>query len=129
MILRAVSTIILISVIIMLIIADASAQKKNAQYEGTKPYTPTRLEWIAVELNSGFRTDLTPESGFSLTFVPLHNQNTILIYVRYLPTVNREIMNSAISTARELIDIKADYYGWRSWLKVREDIKMSPLPK
>jgi hypothetical protein len=50
---------------------------------------------------------------------------TILIYVRYLPNVNREAMNITLVTTRKVIDITAKSYGWDSWLKVREDIQLA----
>jgi len=48
-----------------------------------------------------------------------------LIYVRYLPTVNRQVMNIALDATRKVIDITAKNYGWDSWLKVREDIQLA----
>ena len=61
------------------------------------------------------------ESKFFLQ-ITSPNPETILIYVRYLPTVNREVMNTYIDAAREVIKITAKSYGWDKWLKIREDI-------
>jgi hypothetical protein len=47
-----------------------------------------------------------------------------MIFVRYLPTVNRKIMNIVIESAREVINITARSYGWDKWLKIKEDIQM-----
>ncbi len=92
--------------------------------EGSKPYTPTKLEWFAVEMNAGGRTELSQANGFSLDFVPIENEDAILIFVRYFPTVNREAMNMAIDRARQVIAIRAKSYRWNNWLRVKEDIKM-----
>lgn len=50
--------------------------------------------------------------------------DTILIYVRYIPSVNREAMNMAINGAREVISMDAKSRGWSSWLKMKEEVKM-----
>lgn len=104
-----------------LIVEAADVPKKLS---GNQPYAPTRLEWLAVELNAELRVDLSEENGFALAFVPIGKEDTIVIYVRHLPSVNRKIMNMSIDTARKVIAVKAKYYGWSSWLKVREDVEM-----
>jgi hypothetical protein len=47
-----------------------------------------------------------------------------MIYVKYLPSVNREVMNMAIDTARKVIAIETKSRGWSSWLKVTERVEM-----
>jgi len=91
--------------------------------EGAKPYTPTRLEWIAMEMEAGSRIDLERDE-FMMDFVDLADQDAILIYVRYHPDVNREYMNLSIENAKHLIGLKAKQRGWDSWLTVKEDVKM-----
>ena len=103
------------------------AQEPMAKLEGWKPYTPTRLQWFAVELNAGLRVDLSSESGYSMDFIPIEKEDRILIYVKYLPNVNREVMNMAINTAREVISIKAKSYEWSSWLKVKEQVQIAKV--
>jgi hypothetical protein len=103
----------------------AFAQDRS-KLQGWKPYTPSRLEWLAVELNAGLRTDATEANPYSLSLVPLENEDTILIYVLYHPTVNREVMNIAVDTARKAISTTAKTHGW-TWLKVRERIELADL--
>src|SRR5216683_2173695 len=90
-----------------------------AQNEGLKPYTPTRLEWLALDFNARLRIDLSESNGFSMTFVEVRG-DTILIYVNYLPSVDRQMMNTTINSARKVISIDAKSRGWSSWLKVKE---------
>lgn len=113
---------------IFLVLACSSfvwAQQKSVKLEGAKPYTPSRLEWLAVELNAGSRVPLSVENGYSMDFVPLENENTILIFVKYLPSVNREIMNMDINTSREIIAMESKARGWSSWLRVKERVEMA----
>ena len=73
------------------------------------------------------RVELTTESNFSIDFVPLENKDAI-IFVRYLPNVNRELMNLQIEHNKGLIAVMAKNRGWSSWLKIQEDVKMDQLP-
>jgi len=49
----------------------ALAQEGNLIPGGAKPYTPSRLEWFAVELNAGYREPLTGGNRFSMDLVPV----------------------------------------------------------
>ena len=51
------------------------------------------------------------------------------LYVRYLPDVNREIMNINLASARKVIAMEAKSYGWTAWLKTKEDIQMADVKK
>jgi|GEM_PF-6364568 len=67
------------SLFLMGIGAFALAQSRVSQHEGAKPYAPTRLEWLALEMNAGSRRDMTQQSPFGLNFVPVANEDAILI--------------------------------------------------
>jgi hypothetical protein len=85
---------------------------------------PTRLQWLALYMQAAARHEASASEGYTMGFAGLESENTILIHVRYLPSVNREIMNGAIATARTIIEHEAKIEGWTPWLKVREDVKM-----
>ena len=65
---------------------------------------------------------------FFLSVVHVDHE-TLLILVRYLPTVNREMMSSTIDAARKVIMNTAKSYGWDNWVKIREQVEISPLKK
>jgi len=117
--------VVALAVVTISVLATARAQDRTSQLEGWKPYTPSRLEWFAVDLNASDRTQLTEDNGYLLNFIPSEKTDTIIIYVRYMRTVNREAMNLSIDAAREVIKINAKSKGWDGWLKVRENIKMA----
>jgi hypothetical protein len=98
---------------------------KLEKLEGFKPYTPSRLEWLAVELNAYARTHLSSETGFSITFLPLLDADTIMIYVLHLPNAGRAALNVAIDNARNEISRTAERHGWESWVKIKERIVSS----
>jgi hypothetical protein len=98
--------------------------------EGALPYRPSRLEWLAVNLSAELRVPLSVDNGFSMNFVPMVNENTILIYVRYIPSVvNREVMNLAIDGARKVISMISKSHDWDSWLIVKEDVQAFQMAK
>lgn len=90
---------------------------------GLQPYTPNRIEWLALMLQAQLRQDATADSPFSLNVVNSDHE-TIFIFVRYQPNADREIMNMAVDTAREVTQITAKSYGWSSWVKIKERIEM-----
>ena len=77
-------------------------------------------------MRSQLQQDASADSPFFLSVVHVAHE-TLLISVRYLPTVNREMMNSAIDSARKVIMNTAKSYGWENWVKIREQVEMSPL--
>ena len=42
--------------LILFLFSIILAQSNYKELEGNKPYTPTRLEWLAVDLNSIYRS-------------------------------------------------------------------------
>jgi hypothetical protein len=69
-------------------------------------------------------TTHTPETGFSMQFIPKTGTDTIIIFVTYLPSVDRKVMNIYIETAKKVISINSKSRGWNSWLKVKEQIEL-----
>ncbi len=115
-----------ISILILLILILFSSVAYST--EGSTPYIPSRLEWFAMEMNVNSSTDFG-DDGITMKFVGLEKTNEILIFVRYLPKADREILNTRINYARKLIKIIAKNYGWDKWLKIKEDVKMANLEK
>ena len=95
---------------------------------GLTPYTPTQIEWLALTVNSQLRHEATADNPYDLSVVQ-EDHETLLIVIRYHPTVNREMMNRIIDTAREAIRSTAKRYGWDKWVKIRESVGMYPPPK
>jgi hypothetical protein len=112
----------LAGVIFCSVFHSAIAQQMQGR-PGFQPYTPTRIEWLALSLQSNLRQDATVDSPFSLNVVNSDHE-TILILVRYQPNADREIMNMSVETAREVTQITAKSYGWNSWVKIKERVEM-----
>lgn len=116
--------LVLIPLFLFFISFPVNGEQVQSMSEGMKPYTPTRLEWFALELNANYRTEMNDLEGYMLSFVPLEKENTILIYVGYNKQTRRELMNRGIDNARKIIEKAARNRGWNSWLKVREEVEL-----
>ena len=120
---------LVLSILVLISLLASSAQaQQTPDRPGLRPYTPTQIEWLALTVNSQLRQDASVDSPYSLAVVQ-SNHETLLILVRYDPTVNREIMNSTINAAREVIMTTAKSYGWDEWVKIRERVEMYTLKK
>lgn len=92
-------------------------------------YTPTRLEWLAVMLNTLFQYDNLSSDGFALYYIGLNDDiglndgETIRIVVRHNANVNESLMDQKIRVAEEAISRYAKVYGWESWIKTEVDIE------
>ena len=91
--------------------------------QGLHIYTPTRLEWLAVMLNTLFQDVNLSSDRFMLYYRGLKDGETIQIVVRYYANVNREFMEGHIKVGKEAISRYAKSYGWESWLKTEVDIE------
>jgi len=107
---------------------DHRSEHETTNRPGLTPYSPTRIEWLALDVRSQLQQDASADSPFFLSVVHVDHE-TLLIVVRYLPTVNREMMNSAIDSARKVIITRARSYGWDHWVKIREQVELSSSKK
>lgn len=110
-----------LSACVSILVYARSYPRKTAP--GAEPYIPTRIDWLTTTLQASLREDAIDADGFALQ-ITSPSSDTILIYVRYTPNVDRARMNLDIDTARKVIDITAKSYGWDTWLKVREDVQL-----
>ncbi|MCZ6704166.1 MAG: hypothetical protein O6940_14145 [Ignavibacteria bacterium] len=123
--------VIVFSIVVVILASmtlNIKSQPQSSNLQGWEPYTPTKIDWLSVVLNASNRIDWGYNFGYSLDFI-VQERNTILIYVRYRPNVDRELMNNTIETSRRVIKITAKSYGWDKWIKVREDVKMTKKAK
>lgn len=114
--------------VFLLPVVSFAIEQETPIRPGLTQYTPTQIEWLALIMNSQLREHPSIESPYSLDIVQMDHE-TLLIFVRYHPTVNREIMNRSINTAREVIMMTAKSYGWNNWVKIRERVEMYPSTK
>lgn len=87
---------------------------------GLEGYTPTRIQWLVVMLNSLFQVRDIPR--FSAFYVEADDGKSIILVVSYDADVNKEIIDQLINRAKDLVLVVAEEYGWDSWLEIKTDI-------
>ena len=109
----------------LIVIVTAYSQKNLS--EGEQPYTPSRLDWLTVKLNSLYPYQNLSVVGFYISYHPdPDHENTIKILCTYFQDrADRNLMNVSIQGARDLAMHHAKNYGWDSWIKIKESIKPS----
>lgn len=80
--------------------------------EGSLPYTPTRLEWLALDLNAGI--PISPIRYYTTT-----KANTIAVNVFYDSTITLKERQELMNYAKKSIRNEANVRGW-TWLKLEE---------
>lgn len=97
--------------------------QQQANRPSQERYTPTKGEWLAVDLNATFRSDNLIQTGLSISYGYDVFEDTVVIHVTYVPSkIDRAIMNKHIDAARNAVKSVAKLHGWDSWVKVKEDL-------
>jgi hypothetical protein len=132
-------THIAIRVLIILVVLLASSQLvRSVQVHATKenkrpaagrpgdaPYTPTKLEWAALELQARYGQHWTSETPVSREFLPLDDGRTVICLLQYLPELPPSAVNMDREMAQALFEKYATHRGW-PWLRLQFQEKVLP---
>lgn len=80
------------------------------------PYTPTRIEWLALDLEASYHQDFGRNGGISLHYLA-KPPNTVLVFIHYTSEASAETVDNAIETAKQLVKQDAASHNW-SWVKI-----------
>jgi hypothetical protein len=106
-----------------LLVAAFAARSNPPVQPGMMLYTPTRLEWLAVDLEASYHQDFSRDSNYSLHYLP-KAPNTVLIYVHYTSETAATTLDSAIDAAKGQVSQDASSHGWSSWVKIEVQRKL-----
>ncbi len=83
--------------------------------QGDMPYTPTKLEWLALQLNilAGYQTE-----NIDIDYIEVKNKDTIVIHIGYSPNTSAEILTLAEKASKDAVRRLAKLYGWDNWVKI-----------
>lgn len=90
---------------------------------GLEGYTPTRLDWLTVMLNSQFRHDSTVSDRFTLSYLPGLDGKSLHVIVKHYNDVDKERMNERINFAKKAVSAVSEMYKWDTWLEVKVDVE------
>ncbi|MDE0087177.1 MAG: hypothetical protein OXU23_15760 [Candidatus Poribacteria bacterium] len=97
--------------------------------EGLKRYAPTRMQWLALEMD---RYKPSPQEkayeilGYKVSY--LDTGGRINVRLTYKHDLEYEKVKSAITHVKVRVLMHAAKYGWDSWVKVRLELHKSPDP-
>jgi hypothetical protein len=107
-------------------VSVAIGQGLQSRRPGMEQYTPTKLEWLAVELNAANSIEVgnfgAPSGFIDINYFARHQDDAILILVQYTSNTRREDINDWTQIAREAVQTAAKNHGW-DWVKTREETK------
>ena len=107
----------------LLLLAALVARSNPPAQPGMMPYTPTRLEWLAVDLEASYHQDFGRDSNYSLHYLP-KAPNTVLIYVHYTSETSAGALDTVIDAAKQQVTQDASSHGWSSWVKIEVQRKL-----
>lgn len=85
--------------------------------EGNKPYTPTRLQWLMLELNSIY--SMRPlNSPIDLHISCGDIENTLLIHIAFSSDVDIESIQQYVENIKQDASNRAAQHDWNSWFNV-----------
>ncbi len=102
---------------VSLLVAVLLIAPAGSRADGRDPYTPTKLEWLVLELeaNSSIRDAVL---HFSVHFLG-KEPNTVLVEVEYDEQANAALMQKAIKESKRHALAMARARRW-NWVKVEE---------
>ena len=80
-------------------------------------YTPTRLEWLSVYLNSILPTTILQVNGIQSVFL-INDEKGITLKVRHYSDMDDNMVKDYVESIEELIASISKLYEWDSWLEV-----------
>lgn len=90
---------------------------------GAKEYKPTRLEWLAVVVNSVLpKPQGNSYHAFCLAGT---DEKSIKLHIRHDANLEKEFLNKYAKDLEELVVAAAEMYGWDSWLKIEKVFKIN----
>ncbi len=94
---------------------------------GDAPYTPTKLEWTALELQAGFGRTWTTEDHVAISYMPAGDGRTIRCILQYTPDVSAQDLKMSRDVAKVLFDKYTASRGW-TWIRLGFEEQILPRP-
>lgn len=115
----------LILCVTAVVISRTAKSDEPQKSTGSQLYTPTKLEWLVVELDAECSHRRTNDEPFNMNFVADENNDAIVIFMRYDPTMPDAMQEKAVKFGKAMASMAAKRHGWDSWLHIDEDVKAS----
>src|SRR5437763_210198 len=93
-------------------------QSGHVKKPGDQPFTPTRLEWAALELSARYGQFPTPDFELGVTFIPGNDGHTIHCLLAYGSDFPAAVVRDQKAALEKAIDTLRRQRGW-TWLVLK----------
>ena len=91
---------------------------------GFEDYTPSRLEWLVVLLNSYIQYMNNPQGeGIEYAYVPATDGKTIVLNVKHPANLDPETVKVLEENGKNFAMDMAKNYKWDSWINIRTQLR------
>ena len=88
--------------------------------QGFEEYTPSRLEWLTVQLNSMIHyINTMPGERIEYLYVPEDDGKTILLRIRHHSDLPPEDLKDFENSGKKFAMEMAQTYKWDSWIEIQ----------
>ena len=87
---------------------------------GFEDYTPSRLEWLVVMLNSLVQyLNTSPSERIEFAYIPGADGKTIILRIRHHSDLSPEVLKTIEDGAKTFAMSIAQNYKWDSWIEIK----------
>jgi hypothetical protein len=110
------------------LLRSVRAQSPAIDRPGDAIYTPTKLEWAALDLQASYgQTNWTSETPVMINFLPHNDGDTVICLLQYTPETPAVTVKIDRDSTQKVFDMYAHNSGW-SWLRLQFQEKILPRP-
>jgi len=107
--------------------AHGVSGNRGTDRPGDAAYAPTKLEWVALELQATYGTTWTSENPVAVAFSPLNDGKTVLCLLQYTPAVSAGTLQTSRAVEQTVFERYVQKRGW-FWLRLQFQEQMLPRP-
>ena len=102
----------------------------SEKLQGFEEYTPSRLEWLVVMLNSMANYVNVSPGGSSAVYAYIlgRDRNTIIMHMKYFADLPPELVKGYEENGKKLASTIAKNYKWDSWLEIQTQFEPIDRP-
>ena len=93
----------------------------SEKVQGFEEYTPSRLEWLVVMLNSMAHYLNVSPGGSHVVYAYIlgRDKNTVVMHMKYFADMSPEFVKKFEENGKNLAITIAKNYNWDSWLEIQ----------
>lgn len=102
----------------------------SEKVQGFEEYTPSRLEWLVVMLNSMVNYLNVSPGGSPVVYAYIlgRKRNTIVMHMKYFSDLPSELVKGYEDNGKKMAITIAKNYKWDSWLEIQTQFEPIERP-